>query len=277
MLLCDDGSKTDPAGGNSGGCSLLDPADTLARLRIAHLSPSVADIGVCLKSAGVAFTAADAPLPFALAYGTVSGYVNVKPGKLNLRVVPSVATGCLTAMPGVADSEVSVPLAKGEASAVLMGRQGGVGKRAIGVKTFRDVGSNFDITSARVRWLHAATQAAPELYLGVENTTGTALKSVVFGPVPYGDIDPVYGPVGYRGLDLNQTAQVWAMSDTSAGSLRWRTLAFSQGGLPGASTHTLFAIDGDDGKVDVLSCDDRAVADRNTNTNLSCRTLPRAP
>ncbi|MEM7079185.1 MAG: DUF4397 domain-containing protein [Pseudomonadota bacterium] len=181
----------------SGALRLLD-ANSTADVRVIHASPDAPNVDV------VAADNFAAPAVTNLAFPEVTGYLNLTPGDLNVKVVP---TGAM--MPVVIDADLSLAAATAY-SVLAVGDLATIAPLVL-VDDIRPVG-----TEARVRIVHASPSAGDvDLYVvapgtdistvtpnftGVAFTADTGYVSLAAGDydvvvTPTGDTTPAIGPV----------------------------------------------------------------------------------
>lgn len=256
-LLCVDSAS--PVAGLS-SCSVV--GDSLAHLRVAHLSPDAPAVDVCLKS-HAASTWPAAPLlkslstPAGLSYPQVTTYVSVPVDAYDVRIVAPNAADCTTALANIADTtNVAV-------SAALYATVAATGDLTVAgtdppfaLKVFvdeRDVGPG----KASLRFIHASP-GTPAVDVGVGTGAGF---TKVFPDVSFGTIAAMSATIDANGFyetapltGVNVTARI-ANAATDA-------LTVPGISLPAGAIATAFAIGGKTGQatnpLKVLLCTDSA-------------------
>src|SRR4051794_33848387 len=93
----------------AGGCgaSSEDMSSTVARIRVAHLSPDAPAVDICVAQHGTtAFSGpflAAAGMKTGLTYGQVTNYMEIAPAQYDVRIVAPGAKNCATPLGGLAD------------------------------------------------------------------------------------------------------------------------------------------------------------------------------
>ncbi len=257
VLLCVDSAA--PSGGLS-SCSLV--GDSLAHLRVAHLSPDAPAVDVCVKSHS-SMTWPAKPLLNSLGsttglnYPQVTTYVSLPVDAYDVRIVVATATDCSTsAVPDTNNVAVAAGL---YATVAATGDLTVAGTDpAFALKVFPD--DRAVVTGmAKLRFIHASP-STPAVDVGVG--TGASFMKL-FADVAFGSTAAAGGAIDANGYletapvsDVNVTARI-ANAATDA-------LTVPGISLPAGAIATAFAIGAKTGQatnpLQVLLCTDSAPA-----------------
>lgn len=247
----------------TGGCAEVTskPTDGNARVRVAHLSPDAPAVDFCLAAAGSGEFAgpvlAGAGGITGLSYGRVTKYLDVAPGRYDVRLVAPNAADCASSLGGLPDITNLPELADGTTATLAA-----IGKLAHGeddefeLRAFLDDATVAD-AEAKLRFIHASP-GTPNVDVGLGG--GVAFKAV-FANVAYGGFQShdngYFKTAPFDGLEISARA-----TGTTAD-----VIAIKPASLPGGAIATAFAI-GEIGNaqapLQVLLCNDTVEHDLET-------------
>jgi len=258
VLLCDDNAA--PTGLLS-QCSLVGGTPSRAHVRVAHLSPDLRAVDICLAPQGsMAFSPpvlAGLGVQDGLTYAAVTAYVDLPVGSYDVRVILANASGC--SIPAIPDTD-GVRVDDNETVSVLaLGDFDTSGAAAhdpaLHLAVFNDA-TSAPSGDAKLRFIHASPGTpAVDVGLGSGASFTKVFADVSFGNVATNQpIDalgfvttaaPVTSPVAARLAGVNSDALVVPGVTLPAQGV---LTAFAIGGKTGAS----------DNPLQVLLCDDNA-------------------
>jgi hypothetical protein len=258
VLLCDDNG---PSAGMLASCNLVGGTPARAHVRIAHLSPDLRAVDVCLAPSN---TTAFSPPVLAglgvqdgLTYAAVTTYVDLPVGTYDVRVILANATGC--SIPAIPDT-TGVSVDDNETVSVLaLGDFDTSGAAAhdppLHLAVFTDA-TSAPSAAAKLRFIHASPGTPPvDVGLG----SGAAFTKV-FADVAFGDI-ATNQPVDALGFATTAAPLTSAVSARLAGASS-DALVVPGVMLAPQGVFSAFAIGGKTGASDnplqVLLCDDNA-------------------
>jgi hypothetical protein len=260
VLLCDDNA---PATGGLAQCSLVGGTPSRAHVRIAHLSPDLRAVDVCLAPSG---TTSFSPPVLAglgvqdgLTYAAVTTYVDLPTGSYDVRVILANASGC--SIPAIPDTQ-GVSVDDDETVSVLaLGDYDTSGAAAhdppLHLALFADE-TTAGTGSAALRFVHASP-GTPAVDVGLGSGASFAK---VFADVSFGDI-ATNAPIDTLGYVTTSAPLTSAVSARLAGASS-DALVVPSVTLTGGGVFSAFAIGGKTGASDnplqVLLCDDNAPA-----------------
>jgi Domain of unknown function (DUF4397) len=258
VLLCVDNAA--PSGG-LGECSLVGGTPSRAHVRIAHLSPDLRAVDVCLARAGTGDFSAPVlgglGVQDGLTYAAVTTYVDLPVGSYDVRVILANATGCsIPAIPdtkgvSVDDNQTATIAALGDFDTTGLASH----DPALRLALFTDA---TDVASGdvKLRFIHASP-GTPAVDVGLGS--GQSF-SKVFADVSFGDVATSAG-VDALGF-VQTTAPVTAPVSARLANASSDALVLPSVTLPDQAVLTAFAIGGKTGASDhplqVLLCDDNA-------------------
>jgi hypothetical protein len=270
-LLCVDNAA--PSGGLS-ACTVV--GDSLAHVRVAHLSPDAPAVDVCVKSHSSS-TWPSSPLleslkvTAGLSYPQVTTYVSLPVDAYDVRIVAPDAPSCTTALGGLPDTDGVAVSAGLHATVAAMGDLTVAGSDpAFGLKVFVDE-QGVTQGMAKLRFIHASP-GTPAVDVGVG--TGASFTRV-FADVAFGQVAAPGGSIDANGF---LTTAPLTSVDVTARLANASTDALTVPGvsLPAGTIATAFAIGGKTGTttnpLQVLLCNDSAAP---SGVLTSC--LPPAP
>ena len=248
-------------------------------VRIAHLVPSAgaAGVQVCVTKSTASFSAADKPVTPKLNFKDVTGYLQLDAGTYKARVIASTATDCSApVIAGLADFTLPALPPGAYATAAAVGKLDGTGTTAFTVQPYLDLLAKPAAGNTHLRFVHAAPGTNIPVFVGAANRPN--LTASLFSGVAYRGTDASLASTnGYRPIPASGTKVTLGASGADKGKLVWASDAIVSSGLPALGIRTAFAIDKGDaaaaGDVDVLVCDDEAVANATTKLNASCAVL----
>lgn len=258
VLLCVDNA---PPNGVLAQCSVVGGTPSRARVRIAHVSPDLRAVDVCVAPAGT--TNFSAPVlsglgvQDGLTYGAITRYVDVPAGSYDVRVILANATGC--SIPAIPDTK-GVTFTTGQTvSVVALGDFDASGAAAndpaIRLKVFADA-TSAPTGNARLRFVHASP-GTPAVDVGLGS--GTSFTKV-FSNVSFGEV-ATNSPVDNLGF-VTVPAPVTSPVAARLAGKTTDALVIPSVSLPAQGVFTAFAIGGKTGASDkplqVLLCDDAA-------------------
>jgi hypothetical protein len=248
-------------------------------VRIAHLVPSAgaAGVQVCVTKSTATFSAADKPVTPKLNFKDVTGYLQLDAGTYKARVIASTAADCSApVIAGLADFTLPALPPGAYATAAAVGKLDGTGATAFTVQPYLDLLAKPAAGNTHLRFVHAAPGTNIPVFVGAANRPN--LTASLFSGVAYKGTDASLASTnGYRPIPASGTKVTLGASAADKGKLVWASDAIVSSGLPALGIRTAFAIDKGDaaaaGDVDVLVCDDEAVANATTKLNASCAVL----
>ncbi len=257
VLLCDDNAA--PSGLLS-QCSIVGGTPSRAHVRIAHLSPDLRAVDVCLAPAG---TTAFSPPVLAglgvqdgLTYAAVTTYVDLPVGTYDVRVIIANATGC--SIPAIPDTTGITVDENQTATIAALGDFDPSGAAAqdpaLRLALFTDA-TSVAIGDAKLRFIHGSP-GTPAVDVGL----GQGASFVkVFADVPFGSVAKNTGIDGLGFVQTTATTSAVAarLAGASTDALVIPSVALAQQGI-----FTAFAIGGKTGAgtkpLQVLLCADNA-------------------
>lgn len=258
VLLCVDNA---PASGLLSQCSVVGGSPSRAHVRIAHLSPDLRAVDVCLAPSGTT----DFSPPVlrglgvndGLTYAAITRYVDLPVGSYDVRVILANATGC--SIPAVPDTKGVTFTNDETVSVVALGdfdNSGAAAKDpALRLQVFTDATSAPN-GSAKLRFVHASP-GTPAVDVGLG--TGSSFTKV-FANVSFGNI-ATNSPIDSLGFVTTAAPVTSAVAARLAGQSS-DALIVPAVTLPAKGVFTAFAIGGKTGASDnplqVLLCDDNA-------------------
>jgi hypothetical protein len=233
------------------GCGSVTPPAN-ARLRVAHVSPGAPAVDFCLALHGT--TRFSGPVIAAagraagLAYGTVTRYFEVAPGRYDVRLVAPGAAGCAQPLAGL-DDFTRLPELAADASATIAaeGTLGGQGDAAFTLRGYADDAEAMP-GMARLRLVHASPGTPPvDAGLGGGVRFAPVFRNVGFGAAVAVDTAPLSGAqlsarahgttddvLAIPGVDLpdGAVATAFAIGQLDAAAAPLRVLLCLDGGEP---------------------------------------------
>ncbi|HTR51938.1 MAG TPA: DUF4397 domain-containing protein [Kofleriaceae bacterium] len=258
VLLCDDNAAPT---GLIAQCSIVGGTPSRAHVRVAHLSPDLRAVDICLAAQGtMQFSPpvlAGLGVQDGLTYAAVTAYVDLPVGSYDVRVILANASGC--SIPAIPDTD-GVRVDNNETVSVLaLGDFDTSGAAAhdpaLHLAVFNDATAapNGD---AKLRFIHASP-GTPAVDVGLGS--GAAFTKV-FADVSFGDI-ATNQPIDALGFATTAAPVTSAVSARLAGA-NSDALTIPSVTLPAQGVFTAFAIGGKTGASDnplqVLLCDDNA-------------------
>jgi len=246
-----------------------------AHIRVAHLSPDAPAVKVCVTAKSATFSAADQPMTPALAYKSVSIYLDVEPGEYKTRLVGDAALDCSTPLANLPDVELPPIPANGYKTAAAIGKIADAGKpTAFQVTSYLDTLDTPAPGTVNLKLFHAAPTTPGPLFVGFASVDCTSVETALFSNASFGKSDPTNG---YKSIATSTTKATLAASINANANLVWFSRTLSANGLPDQAIRTLFAIDAAGatapGQIDIMMCDD---TDQGTEgLNKSCVVLPK--
>jgi hypothetical protein len=256
-LLCVD-NATPTAGLSS--CTVV--GDSLAHVRVAHLSPDAPAVDVCVKSHSASTWPATPLLeslkvPAGLSYPQVTTYVSLPPGSYDVRIVAPDAPSCATALAGLPDTDGVAVSAALYATVAAVGDLTVAGSDpAFGLKVFVDERSVAQ-GMAKLRFIHTSP-GTPAVDVGVG--TGASFTKV-FPDVAFGQVAASSATIDADGFfttaPLSSVSVTARIANASTDALTVPGIS-----LPAGAIATAFAIGGKTGAttnpLKVLLCTDSA-------------------
>ena len=256
VLLCVDNAA--PSGILS-QCSVVGGSPSRAHVRIAHLSPDLRAVDVCLAPTGTTNFSPPVLLGLGvndgLTYAAITRYVDLPVGSYDVRVILANATGC--SIPAVPDTKGVTFTNDQTASVVAFGDFDNSGPAAkdpaLRLKVFTDA-TSAPSGSAKLRFVHASP-GTPAVDVGLG--TGTSFTKV-FANVSFGNV-ATNSPIDSLGFVTTPAPVTSAVAARVAGQSS-DALVVPGVTLPAQGVFTAFAIGGKTGASDhplqVLLCDD---------------------
>ncbi len=258
VLLCVDNGAPN---GMLSQCSVVGGTPSRARVRIAHLSPDLRAVDVCLAPAGTTNFSppvlAGLGVQDGLTYAAITRYVDLPAGSYDVRVILANATGC--SIPAIPDTR-GVTVTTGQTvSVVALGDFDASGAAAkdppIRLKVFADA-TSAPTGNARLRFVHASP-GTPAVDVGLGSG---ASFTKVFSDVSFGEV-ATNAPVDSLGF-VTVPAPVTSTVAARLAGKPTDALVLPNVSLPAQGVFTAFAIGGKTGASDkplqVLLCDDAA-------------------
>ena len=256
VLLCVDNA---PPSGILSQCSVVGGSPSRAHVRIAHLSPDLRAVDVCLAPSGTT----DFSPPVlrglgvndGLTYAAITRYVDLPVGSYDVRVILANATGC--SIPAVPDTKGVTFTNDETASVVALGdfdNSGAAAKDpALRLQVFTDA-TSAPSGNAKLRFVHASP-GTPAVDVGLG--TGASFTKV-FANVSFGNV-ATNSPIDSLGFVTTAAPVTSAVAARLAGQSS-DALVVPGVTLPAEGVFTAFAIGGKTGASDnplqVLLCDD---------------------
>jgi hypothetical protein len=258
VLLCDDNAT--PTGLLS-QCSLVGGTPSRAHVRIAHLSPDLRAVDVCLAPTGT--TNFSPPVlgglgvQDGLTYAAITTYVDLPVGTYDVRVILANATGC--SIPAIPDTKGIIVDNNETVSVIALGDFDTSGAAAndppLHLALFTDA-TSAPTGNAKLRFIHASP-GTPAVDVGLGSG---ASFSKVFSDVSFGDI-ATNSPIDSLGFVTTSAPVTSAVAARLAGGSS-DALVVPSVTLDPTGVFTAFAIGGKTGASDnplqVLLCDDNA-------------------
>jgi hypothetical protein len=257
-LLCVDNAEPS---GMLAQCSVVGGSPSRAHVRIAHLSPDLRAVDVCLAPSGTTNFSppvlAGLGVQDGLTYAAVTSYVDLPVGSYTVRVILANATGC--SIPAIPDT-IGVSVDNNEtASVVALGDFDTSGAAAndpaLHLAVYADA-TTAGTGSAMLRFIHASP-GTPAVDVGLGS--GASFQKV-FADVAFGNI-ATNSPVDSLGFATTPAPLTSAVAARVTGSSS-DALVVPSVTLASTGVFTAFAIGGKTGSTDnplqVLLCDDNA-------------------
>jgi len=256
VLLCVDNGA--PSGILS-QCSVVGGSPSRAHVRIAHLSPDLRAVDVCLAPAGTDNFSPPVLLGLGvndgLTYAAITRYVDLPVGSYDVRVILANATGC--SIPAVPDTKGVTFTNNQTASVVALGDFDNTGAAAkdpaLRLKVFTDA-TSAPSGNAKLRFVHASP-GTPAVDVGLG--TGASFTKV-FANVSFGNV-ATNSPIDTLGFVSTPAPVTSAVAARLAGQ-SGDALVVPSVTLPAQGVFTAFAIGGKTGASDnplqVLLCND---------------------
>lgn len=269
VLLCADNA---PASGVLSQCSIVGGTPSRAHVRIAHLSPDLRAVDVCLAESGT--TAFSAPVlaglgvQDGLTYAAVTTYVDLPVGTYDVRVILANATGC--SIPAIPDTKGITVDENQTATIAAFGDFDPSGAAAsdprLRLALFTDA-TAVPMGEAKLRFIHGSP-GTPAVDVGLGSGSGFVK---VFANVAFGE---VARNAGIDALGFVQTTATTAPVAARLAGAASDALVIPSVALAPQRIYTAFAIGNKTGAgnkpLQVLLCADNAPA----NGLLSTCALP---
>jgi Domain of unknown function (DUF4397) len=259
VLLCNDNAA--PSGLLS-QCSIVGGTPSRAHLRVAHLSPDLRAVDVCLATTGsTSFSGpvlANLGVQDGLTYAAVTAYVDVPVGTYDVRVIIANATGC--SIPAIPDTKAITVDEDQTATIAALGDSDPSGAAAadpaLKLKVFNDA-TTVDAGKTKLRFIHASP-GTPAVDVGLGSG---ASFTKVFADVAFGSIGT---NAGIDSLGFVQTSPATATVSARVANANTDALVIPNVALAANGIFTAFAIGNKTGAgtkpLQVLLCNDNAPA-----------------